>query len=66
MDEAAAGFGTFKDQGHALRAGMAFGAAVKAGLPVEPELDDQGNYTPVMLLSLEHLPDNVTIRIVVE
>lgn len=35
----------FTDDAHALRAGMALGAARKAGLHVHPVYDDDGNYT---------------------
>jgi hypothetical protein len=47
---------------HALAAGMALGAAVKAGLKVEPVLTDAGDYTPRFLILL---PGDVTLTVVV-
>lgn len=37
--------GSFLDQNHALRAGLAIGILLKSGLFAAPVIDDYGNYT---------------------
>lgn len=50
----------FKSDGHALRTGMLMGTLVKAGIRCEPVTDDEGNYTPDIII---HLDDETHIRI---
>lgn len=53
----------FKDAEHTVRAGMAVGAAMGAGLKVVPVLDSQGNWTAAFDIVVAA---NVTIRVVVQ
>jgi len=46
-------FGNFEDDTHALRTGMLIGALIKAGIKVIPDMDDEGNYTPYMTITLD-------------
>jgi hypothetical protein len=54
----------FTSPEHALRAGAALGSAKKAGLNVEPILDDEGNYTAEFYLL--DVPGIDRIKIVVQ
>jgi len=40
--------GNFKDDNHALLAGMAIGVLMQAGMDAEPEIDNAGDYTDVI------------------
>ncbi len=51
------------DGTHALRAGFVFGALMKAGLQAEPEVDDEGNFTSILKLTLTPIDKEITIRL---
>lgn len=53
----------FTDPEHTIRAGMALGAAMGAGLEVEPVLDEHGDWTAAFDIEVAA---NVTIRVVVQ
>lgn len=47
----------FVDQTHALRAGFLLGTLMKAGVHVRPEMDDEGNYMPTIVIELPPLDE---------
>lgn len=51
---------------HALVAGMVVGLAIKHGIDLRPVVDEAGNYTAEALLVVPDLPDNVTVRLIIE
>ena len=48
----------FETPEHALRTGMLLGFLMKQGIRVEPVIDDQGNYTPQLIIWLESFDYN--------
>jgi hypothetical protein len=53
----------FKDEDHTIRSGMAIGAALGAGLVVEPVLDDEGGWTAAFDVVVD---EGVRVRVVVQ
>ena len=48
--------GNFADEQHALVAGVLWGTLVKAGIRAVPELDDEDNYLPILVIRLPEGP----------
>jgi hypothetical protein len=44
--------GYFEDDDHALKQGMLLGYLMKAGVRARPEMDDQHNYTDVLVIDV--------------
>lgn len=53
----------FKDAEHTVRAGMALGAAVGAGLDVDPVVNSEGDWSAAFDIKIAA---SVTIRVVVQ
>lgn len=54
---------------HALVCGIVMGAAMKHGVPLEPEFDADGNYLASFLLTPPDgilMKPNITVRVIVE
>jgi hypothetical protein len=50
------------DQNHALYVGAVWGLAMKHGLPLLPEQDDDGNYTDRLVMDIS---DKITVTFIV-
>ena len=55
-------FGNYANPRHCLYVGWVVGHAMKHGIPAVPVLDDQGNYTPIIEVTLD---EGVTIQVIV-
>lgn len=51
----------FQSDRHTLYVGWVLGIALKNGLDVEVIVDEAGNYTPQLMLNLEHSDFTITL-----
>ena len=50
---------------HALRAGFLIGALLKSGIDAYPNVDDEGNYTNVIVVKLDEADPEMLVKITV-
>jgi len=55
-----------QDERRALMTGFVIGTLMSAGLDVKPEVDDDGDYLPSIMLTLPEPMQGVKVRLVVE